>query len=94
MRKYDKFLEQNKTDLTVVFGDVNSIFGAALAAKNKNIKVAHIEAGLRCYDDNLQEEINEKVDRLISDYLFTLSMNENKNLKENIKKIFFSLEIL
>ena len=91
MKKYDEFLDKNKTDLTVVFGDVNSTLGAALAAKNKKVKVAHIEAGLRCYDDNLQEEINRRLTDSISDYLFTPSLNENKNLlKENIKKnIFF-----
>lgn len=91
MKKYDGFLKKNKTDLTVVFGDVNSTLGAALAAKNQKVKVAHIEAGLRCYDDNLQEEVNRRLTDSISDYLFTPSINENKNLfKENIKKnIFF-----
>ena len=62
-----------------------------MAAKNQKVKVAHIEAGLRCYDDNLQEEVNRRLTDSISDYLFTPSINENKNLfKENIKKnIFF-----
>ena len=91
IKKYDEFLKTNRTDLTVVFGDVNSTLGAALAAKNRKIKVAHIEAGLRCYDDNLQEEVNRRLTDSISDYLFTPSILENKNLNnENIKEnIFF-----
>ena len=91
IKKYDKFLQKNRTDLTIVFGDVNSTLGAALAAKNQKVKVAHIEAGLRCYDDNLQEEVNRRLTDSISDYLFTPSILENKNLNnENIKKnIFF-----
>ena len=51
----------------------------------------HAEAGLRCYDDNLPEEVNRRLTDSISDILFTPSKNENLNLKkENItKNVFF-----
>ena len=51
----------------------------------------NVEAGLRCYDDDLPEETNRRVTDSLSDYLFTPSVNENKNLKkENItKNVFF-----
>ena len=91
MRKYEKILFKKKPDLVIVFGDVNSTIAAALAAKKNGIKVAHVEAGLRCYDDNLPEEINRRLTDSLSDILFTPSKNENLNLKkENItKNVFF-----
>ncbi len=91
MGKYEKILFMDKPDLVIVFGDVNSTIAAALAAKKNGIKVAHVEAGLRCYDDNLPEEINRRLTDSISDILFTPSKNENLNLKkENItKNVFF-----
>ena len=91
MGRYEKFLFADKPDLVIVFGDVNSTIAAALAAKKNGIKVAHVEAGLRCYDDNLPEEINRRLTDSLSDILFTPSKNENLNLKkENItKNVFF-----
>ena len=91
MIKYERILLRGKPDLVVVFGDVNSTIAAALAAKKNGIKVAHVEAGLRCYDDNLPEEVNRRLTDSISDILFTPSKNENLNLKkENItKNVFF-----
>ena len=91
MIKYERILLRGKPDLVIVFGDVNSTIAATLAAKKNGIKVAHVEAGLRCYDDNLPEEINRRLTDSLSDILFTPSKNENLNLKkENItKNVFF-----
>ncbi len=91
MSKYERILIRQKPDLVIVFGDVNSTIAAGLAAKKNGIKVAHVEAGLRCYDDNLPEEINRRLTDSLSDILFTPSKNENLNLKkENItKNVFF-----
>ena len=91
MKKYEEILKKTKPDLVIVFGDVNSTLAGALAAKKNGVKVAHVEAGLRCYDDNLPEEINRRLTDSISDILFTPSKNENLNLKkENItKNVFF-----
>ena len=91
MYRYEKYLKNNKPDVVIVFGDVNSTLATALTAKKMGIKIAHVEAGLRCYDDNLPEEVNRRITDSISDYFFTPSQNEKKNLnKENIKKnIFF-----
>ena len=90
IKKYNKYLEKNIPDLIIVFGDVNSTLAAAITAKKNNIKLAHVEAGLRCYDDSLPEEVNRRLTDSISDYLFTPSVYENKNLlKENIKKKVF-----
>ena len=89
--RYEKYLKKNIPDLVIVFGDVNSTLATALTAKKMGIKIAHVEAGLRCYDDCLPEEINRRLTDSISDYYFTPTRNEEKNLRrENIKKnIFF-----
>ena len=89
--RYEKSLKKNTPDLVIVFGDVNSTLATALTAKKMGIKIAHVEAGLRCYDDCLPEEINRRLTDSISDYYFTPTRNEEKNLRrENIKKnIFF-----
>ena len=91
MIKYERILLRERPDLVIVFGDVNSTIAAALAAKKNGIKVAHVEAGLRCYDDNLPEEINRRLTDSISDIHFTPSKNENLNLKKEkiTKNVFF-----
>tara|TARA_Y200000002_G_C22632593_1_gene643167 strand:+ start:266 stop:1333 length:1068 start_codon:yes stop_codon:yes gene_type:complete len=91
MIRYEKILNKDKPDLILVFGDVNSTLAAALTAKKMGIKLGHVEAGLRCYDDTLPEEVNRRITDSVSDYFFIPSILEEKNLrKENIKKnIFF-----
>ncbi|MEZ4820479.1 MAG: UDP-N-acetylglucosamine 2-epimerase (non-hydrolyzing) [Bdellovibrionota bacterium] len=73
-------------------GDINSTAACALVATKMQIKVAHIEAGLRSFDMSMPEEINRKVVDHISDFLFTTESSGNKNLaKEGVgdEKIFF-----
>ncbi len=91
IKKYDEYLLKRNPNLVIVFGDVNSTLAIALATNKRNIKIAHVEAGLRCYDNNLPEEVNRRLTDSISDYLFTPTRIENENLlKENISKnIFF-----
>lgn len=92
MSKYEKVLLKKKPDLCVVVGDVNSTMACAITAKKMNIKVAHIEAGIRSNDMSMPEEINRMVTDSITDYFFTTSKIANKNLDKlgvNRDSIFF-----
>lgn len=97
MLAYDKVLQIKKPDLCIVVGDVTSSMACAITAKKQNVKVAHIEAGLRSYDWDMPEEINRVLIDSISDYFFTTSMKATETLIEegkDRKKIFFSGNIM
>jgi|TARA_R100000479_G_scaffold165252_1_gene104435 UDP-N-acetylglucosamine 2-epimerase (non-hydrolysing) len=92
MVAFEKELEENKTDLVLVVGDVTSTMACAIVAKKAHVKVAHIEAGIRSGDLNMPEEINRMVTDSITDYFFTTSETANSNLLNAgipEKRIFF-----
>ncbi len=79
---FEKELIANPCDLVVVVGDVNSTMACSIVAKKLNIKVAHIEAGIRSFDLSMPEEINRMVTDAITDYFFTTSEVANQNLQK------------
>lgn len=87
MMAFEKVCLEEKPDLVMVVGDVNSTVACALVAAKLGIPVAHVEAGLRSFDRTMPEEINRLLTDQLSDYLFTTCDDANRNLlKEGIPK--------
>ena len=82
MIEFEKVLFKEKPDLVIVVGDVNSTLACALASGKLDIRVVHVEAGLRSFDRTMPEEINRLLTDQISDFLFTPSPDANRNLKK------------
>lgn len=83
MIAFEKELIANPADLVLVVGDVTSTMACSIVAKKLNVKVAHVEAGIRSFDLTMPEEINRMVTDSITDYFFTTSVNANENLAKN-----------
>lgn len=81
MMSFEEVCEAEEPDLVIVVGDVNSTLACSLAAKKMLIKIAHVEAGLRSFDNRMPEEINRMVTDLVSDYLFVTEQSAVDNLK-------------
>lgn len=87
MIKFEAELCDNPADLVLVVGDVNSTLACSLVARKMNIKVAHVEGGIRSGDMTMPEEINRIVTDSISNYFFTTSELANENLiKSGVNK--------
>jgi UDP-N-acetylglucosamine 2-epimerase (non-hydrolysing) len=89
---YEALLLKESTDLCLVVGDVTSTMACSIAAKKLNIKVAHVEAGIRSGDLTMPEEINRMVTDSITDYFFTTTTLAGSNLLNSgvkTEQIFF-----
>ena len=87
MIAFEKVLLHEIPDWVVVVGDVNATLSCSVTAKKMNIKVCHIEAGLRSGDMSMPEEINRLVTDCMSDLLMTPDRLSAANLlKEGINK--------
>lgn len=83
---------QFQPDLLVVVGDVNSTLAGAQVANKLKIKLAHVESGLRSFDNTMPEEVNRILTDKMSDLFFVTEQSGLDNLKnENVdsKKVFF-----
>ena len=75
----DEILEKVKPDAFLLYGDTNSCL-SVIVAKRRKIPVFHIEAGNRCFDQRVPEEINRKIVDHLSDINITLSEHARRNL--------------
>ena len=80
MIEFETILLDEKPDLVIVVGDVNSTIACSLTAVKLGIKVTHVEAGLRSFDRGMPEEINRILTDSISDYLFVTEKSGLANL--------------
>ncbi len=92
MLRLEKTIKNYLPDLIMVVGDVNSTFSAALTANKMNVKIAHLESGLRSFDRTMPEEINRVLTDEISDIYFVTESSGLNNLiteGKSEKNIYF-----
>ena len=81
----ESILDELKPDAILILGDTNSCL-SAIVAKKKKIPIFHMEAGNRCYDQNVPEETNRKIVDHISDINMPYSsIGRDYLIKEGIK---------
>src|SRR5690606_4295652 len=80
MLAIEPVIEEERPDVVVVVGDVNSTLAAALVAVKLGVPVAHVEAGLRSFDRSMPEEINRVLTDQIAALLFTTERSAAANL--------------
>ncbi len=81
MIEFEKVCKEIEPDLVVVVGDVNSTIAASLVARKLFIPVAHVEAGLRSFDETMPEEHNRRLTDHLSNLLFVSEPSGMKNLE-------------
>ena len=97
MVEFEKVVNEEKPDLVLVVGDVNSTAACSMVAAKMGVKIAHVEAGLRSFDRTMPEEINRMVTDTLSDYLFVTEQSGLDNLrKEGVpdEKVFFTGNVM
>ena len=97
MIEFEQILLNEKPDLIMVYGDVNSTLACSVTASKLNIPIAHVESGLRSFDRAMPEEVNRIVTDVLADYLFVTEKSGLINLKhEGIDdiKVFFTGNVM
>ena len=83
--RLEKVLMKDEPNIVIVPGDTNSALASAITVAKLRIPLAHVEAGARCYDMKMQEEINRRIIDHVSSFLFAVSQNCVDNLmRENV----------
>ncbi len=77
--KSDDLLAEIKPDAVLLYGDTNSCL-SVISAKRRKIPVFHMEAGNRCFDQRVPEEINRKIVDQLSDINMTLTEHARRYL--------------
>ncbi len=77
MAEFERYLEQHTTDIVIVVDDLASTMAAAIVAKKRGLRLAHLVAGTRSFDINMPKEINRLVIDGLSDLLFTAGVGSS-----------------
>eukprot|EP00913_Durusdinium_trenchii_P028509 g26737.t1 len=80
MMAFEETLLNDRPDIVLVYGDVNSTVAATLVSTKLGIRVGHVEAGLRSFDRGMPEELNRLVTDQLADLLLTPSADGDANL--------------
>jgi UDP-N-acetylglucosamine 2-epimerase (non-hydrolysing) len=80
MVELERALNSIRPRLVIVYGDVNSTLAGALVAAKLLVPVAHVEAGLRSFDNTMPEETNRRLTDMLSELLFVTSPEGMTNL--------------
>jgi UDP-N-acetylglucosamine 2-epimerase (non-hydrolysing) len=75
----DRVLATESPDAVLVYGDTNTCLGV-ISAKRRQIPIFHMEAGNRCFDERVPEEMNRRIVDHVSDINMTNSENARRNL--------------
>ncbi len=89
LTEMDKIFEKEHFSIVLVHGDTTTSSTVALSAFHRNIRVAHVEAGLRTYNKQspFPEELNRQITGRISDYHFAPTLKAKENLiKEKVSE--------
>lgn len=79
-----KYFEHKQDAKILVYGDTNSTFCAALVGYKLGLSVGHVEAGARCFNKALPEEINRIFTDSVSDFCFCFSDTDLQNIENGI----------
>jgi UDP-N-acetylglucosamine 2-epimerase (non-hydrolysing) len=79
LKETDRVIQKEKPDKLLILGDTNSSL-SAIIAKRLGIPVCHMEAGNRCYDDRVPEEVNRRIIDHSSDILLPYTERSRANL--------------
>ena len=82
MQKLEPVVLDEKPDMVMVVGDVNSTLAAALVANKLNVPLAHLESGLRSFDHTMPEEHNRVLTDRITDHFFVTEQSGLDNLRK------------
>ncbi|UQD53775.1 UDP-N-acetylglucosamine 2-epimerase (non-hydrolyzing) [Bacillus methanolicus] len=83
--KSDQVMEKEKPDAVLIYGDTNSCL-SVIAAKRRKIPIFHMEAGNRCFDQRVPEEINRKIVDHLSDINLPITEHARRYLiQEGLK---------
>ena len=93
MKAFEPLVMEERPDVVIVAGDVNSTAACALTAAKLGASVAHVESGLRSFDRGMPEELNRIVTDHLSDVLLVTEPSGLKNLKRQLKWVSWQLRI-
>ncbi|MCB0700512.1 MAG: UDP-N-acetylglucosamine 2-epimerase [Chitinophagales bacterium] len=80
--RYEKVLTLSKPDIVMLFGHSTACMGCAIAAaKDQDVRIAHVEAGLRKRNKYSDNDVNRAITDSVTDYYFSIAKSSNDNLR-------------